>query len=98
MLIFKLLFARYVLLFCLQLERLAHLLGVKSVRARVSPLGQKFRNRGPFALAYNEKTMTLTAYKHIALTDEGVLVIDGTRFKVKQLIGARRAHGSSPRP
>ncbi len=40
--------------------------------------------------------MTLTAYKHIALTDEGVPVIHGTGFKVKQLIGERRAHGSSP--
>ena len=80
----------------LQRERFAHLLGVKSVRARASPLGQKFRNQGPFALAYNEKTMTLTAYKHITLTDEGVPVIGGTGFKVKQLVGERRAHGSSP--
>ena len=40
--------------------------------------------------------MTLTAYKHIALTDEGVPVIDGTGFKVKQLVGERRARGSSP--
>ncbi len=40
--------------------------------------------------------MTSTAYKHITLTDEGVPVIDGMGFKVKQLIGERRAHGSSP--
>ena len=40
--------------------------------------------------------MTLTAYKHIALTDDGVPVVEGTGFKVKQLVGERRAHGSSP--
>ena len=40
--------------------------------------------------------MTLTAYKYIALTDEGVPVVDGTGFKVKQLVGERLAHGSSP--
>lgn len=40
--------------------------------------------------------MTLTAYKHIALTDEGVPVIEGTGFKVKQLALERQAHGSSP--
>ena len=40
--------------------------------------------------------MTLTAYKHIALTDAGVPVIQGTGFKLKQLIGEKRAHGSSP--
>ena len=40
--------------------------------------------------------MTLTAYKHIVLTDEGVPVIHGTGFKVKQLVGERRAYGSSP--
>ena len=39
--------------------------------------------------------MTLTAYKHIALTENGVPVVGGTGFKVKQLVGARRAHGSS---
>ena len=43
-----------------------------------------------------DEPMTLTAYKHIALTDEGVAVIGDTGFKVKQLIGERRAHGSSP--
>ncbi len=41
-------------------------------------------------------TVTLTAYKYVALTDEGIPVIDGVGFKVKQLIGERRAHGSSP--
>ena len=40
--------------------------------------------------------MTITAYKHIVLTDEGVAVIAGTGFKVKQLIAERQAHGSSP--
>lgn len=40
--------------------------------------------------------MTLTAYKHIALTDEGVPVIEGTGFKVKHLVGERQAHGLSP--
>lgn len=40
--------------------------------------------------------MTQTAYKHIALTDEGVPVIAGTGFKVKQLVIERRTHGSSP--
>lgn len=40
--------------------------------------------------------MTLTAYKHIALTDDGVPVIEGTGFKVKQLVAERKAHGSSP--
>ena len=40
--------------------------------------------------------MTLTAYKHIALTDDGVPMIDGTGFKVKQLVLERRTHGSSP--
>ena len=40
--------------------------------------------------------MTLTAYKHIALTDAGVPVIYGTSFKLKQLIGEKRAHGLSP--
>ena len=40
--------------------------------------------------------MTLTAYKHIALTDQGVPVIEGTGFKIKQLISEKHAHGSSP--
>ena len=40
--------------------------------------------------------MTMTAYKHISLTDDGVPVIEGTGFKVKQLVAERRAHGSSP--
>ena len=40
--------------------------------------------------------MTMTAYKHIALTDDGVPVIEGTDFKVKQLVAERNAHGSSP--
>lgn len=39
--------------------------------------------------------MTRTAYKHIALTDDGVPVIEGTRFKVERLVAERRAHGSS---
>ena len=45
---------------------------------------------------YSKQHMTLTAYKYIALTDKGVPVIHGTGFKVKQLIGEKRAHGSSP--
>lgn len=40
--------------------------------------------------------MTITAYKHIASTDDGVPVIHGTGFKVKQLIIERHVHGSSP--
>lgn len=40
--------------------------------------------------------MTITAYKHIALTDDGIPVIEGTRFKVKQLVAEGQAHGSSP--
>lgn len=39
--------------------------------------------------------MTLTAYKHVALTDAGVPVIEGTRFKIERLVAERRAHGSS---
>ena len=33
--------------------------------------------------------MTLTAYKHISLTENGVPVVGGTGFKVKQLVGVR---------
>ena len=40
--------------------------------------------------------MTITAYKHVILTDKGAPVIAGTNFKVKQLILERQAHGSSP--
>ncbi|MDQ3459340.1 MAG: DUF433 domain-containing protein [Deinococcota bacterium] len=40
--------------------------------------------------------MTQTAYKHIAITEDGIPVIEGTRFKIKQLVGEKLAHGSSP--
>ncbi len=40
--------------------------------------------------------MTLTAYKHISLTDDGAPVIAGTGFKIKQLVIERHVHGSSP--
>lgn len=40
--------------------------------------------------------MTLTAYKHIAMNNKGVPVIEGTGFKVTRLVAERWAHGLSP--
>jgi uncharacterized protein (DUF433 family) len=40
--------------------------------------------------------MTQTAYKHIAITDDGTAVIEGTRFKVKQLVLDKIAYGFAP--
>lgn len=40
--------------------------------------------------------MTQTAYKHITLTDDGRPVIEGTGFKIKQLVGEMLAYNLSP--
>jgi uncharacterized protein (DUF433 family) len=40
--------------------------------------------------------MTLTAYKHIAIGDDGQPVIEKPGFQVKQLILERAAYGFSP--
>ncbi len=40
--------------------------------------------------------MTQTAYKHIAITDDGTAVIEGTRFKVKHLALDKTAYGLAP--
>lgn len=40
--------------------------------------------------------MAQTAYKHISLTDDGWPVIEGTRFKIKNLVSEQLAHGLTP--
>ena len=40
--------------------------------------------------------MTLTAYKHIAVNELGVPIIEGIGFKVARLAAERYTHGSSP--
>ncbi len=40
--------------------------------------------------------MTQTAYKHIAIADDGTAVIEGTRFKVKHLALDKTAYGFTP--
>ena len=40
--------------------------------------------------------MTFTAYKHIAVNDSGVPVIEGTGFKVTRLVAEHQTHGLSP--
>ncbi len=40
--------------------------------------------------------MTQTAYKHIATTDDGTAVIEGTRFKVKHLALDKTTYGLTP--
>ena len=40
--------------------------------------------------------MTLTAYKHIALSNDGVPIIEEAGFKVARLFAEQRTHGLSP--